>query len=61
MVKSELDKCILNNQKNEQKLEFYEEQFNLFKSSNDNYQKIIKELKEQNDQLTLSLTEKQKK
>ena len=61
MVKSELDKCILNNQKNEQKLEFYEEQFNLFKSSNDNYQKIIKELKEQNDQLTLSLTEMQKK
>ncbi len=61
MVKSELDKCILNNQKNEQKLEFYEEQFNLFKSSNDNYQKIIKELKEQNDQLNLGLTEMQKK
>ena len=61
MVKSELDKCILNNQKNEQKLEFYEEQFNLFKSSNDNYQKIIKELKEQNDQLNLGLTELQKK
>ena len=37
MIKSELDKAELNNQKNEQKLEYYEEQFNLFKSSNDNY------------------------
>ena len=60
MVKSELDKCILNNQKNEQKLEFYEEQFNLFKSSNDNYQKIIKDLKEQNNQLNLNLEEIEK-
>ena len=45
-VKSELDKSNLNNQKNEQKIAFYEEQLNLYKTNNDNYQKIIKELKE---------------
>ena len=60
MIKSQLDKSLLNIQKNEQKLEFYEEQFNLFKSSNDNYQKIIKELKEQNNQLNLNLEEIEK-
>ena len=49
-VKSELDKNLLINQKNEQKLEFYEEQFKLYKSSNENYQKIIEELKEQINQ-----------
>ena len=60
MIKTELDKCLLTNQKNEQKLEYYEEQFNLFKTSNDNYQQIIKELKEQNQQLNLNLIEQQK-
>ena len=60
LVKTELDKCLLTNQKNEQKLEYYEEQFNLFKSSNENYQKIIKELKEQNQQLNLNIIEIQK-
>ena len=60
MIKTELDKCLLTNQKNEQKLEYYEEQFNLFKTSNDNYQQIIKELKEQNKQLNLNLIEQQK-
>ena len=50
-IKTELDKAILNNQKNEQKLIFYEEQFNLYKSSNENYQKIIKELKDQNEKI----------
>ena len=59
-VKSELDKNLLLNQKNEQKLEFYEEQFNLYKTSNENYQKIIEELKEQINQLNLNLTEMQK-
>ena len=39
MVKQQLDKCFLNKQKNEQNLEYYKEKFNLFKSSNDNYQK----------------------
>ena len=46
-VKAELDKTVLNNKKNEQKISFYEEQFNLYKTNNDNYQKIIKELKEE--------------
>ena len=59
-VKSELDKNLLINQKNEQKLEFYEEQFNLYKASNENYQKIIEELKGQISQLNLNLTEIQK-
>jgi len=56
-VKSELDKAVLENQKNEQKILFYEEQFNLYKVNNENYQKIIKELKDQNDQLNISLTQ----
>ena len=60
MVKSQLDKSILNNKKNEQKLEYYEEQFNLFKTSNDNYQKIISELREQNNQLNVNLVEMEK-
>ena len=60
MIKAELDKSILNNQKNEQKLEYYEEQFNLFKTSNDNYQNIIKELKDHNSQLNLNLDELEK-
>ena len=59
-VKSQLDKILLLNQKNEQKLEFYEEQFNLYKTSNENYQKIIEELKAQIDQLNNSIIETQK-
>ena len=55
-IKSELDKSILNNQKNEQKLVFYEEQFNLFKNNNENYQKIIQELKSQNEQLNANFS-----
>ena len=57
MVKAELDKNLLINQKNEQKIQFYEEQFNLFKTSNENYQKIINEIKEQNKQLNSNLIE----
>ena len=57
MVKAELDKNLLLNQKNEQKIHFYEEQFNLFKTSNENYQKIINEIKEQNKQLNSNLVE----
>ena len=60
MIKTELDKSLLTNQKNEQKLEYYEEQFKLFKSSNENYQKIINELKDQNDKLNTNLIEMQK-
>ena len=59
-VKAELDRNILNNKKNEQKISFYEEQFNLYKANNDNYQKIIKELKEEIEQLNISLNEAEK-
>ena len=59
-VKAELDKSILNNKKNEQKISFYEEQFNLYKTNNDNYQKIIKELKEEIEQLNINLNEAEK-
>ena len=55
-IKTELDKSNLINQKNEQKMAFYEEQLKLFKNNNDNYQKIIKELREQNKQLNLNMT-----
>ena len=55
-IKSQLDKQIMNNKKNEQKLLYYEEQCNLFKSNNDNYQKIIEELKQQNYQLNANLS-----
>ena len=59
-VKSKLDKALINNQKNEQKLNYYEEQFNLYKTSNENYQNIIKELKEQINQLNLNMNQLQK-
>ena len=59
-VKSQLDKAVILNQKNEQKLKFYEEQFNLYKTANENYQKIIKELKEQIEQLNNNVQELQK-
>jgi len=59
-VKNELDKALITNEKNEKKLEFYEEQFNLYKTSNENYQKIIDELKAQISQLNSNITEIQK-
>ena len=59
-VKSQLDKTLLINEKNEQKINFYEEQFRLYKASNENYQKVIQELKEQIEQLNNNLTEMQK-
>ena len=54
-IKTELEKSILINQKNLQKMAFYEEQLKLFKSNNDNYQKIIMELKQHNEQLNMNL------
>ena len=54
-IKAELEKTILINQKNVQKMSFYEEQLKLFKSNNDNYQKIIMELKQHNEQLNMNL------
>ena len=60
MIKAELDKAVLINQKNEQKLVFYEEQFNLYKTNNENYQKIIQELKDQIEKLNLNLVQMEK-
>lgn len=56
LIKAELDKAVLSNQKNEQKIVFYEEQFSLYKANNENYQKIIQELKSQNEQLNINYT-----
>ena len=51
--KIEENKSII--QKNEQKINFYENQFALFKNNNENYQKIINELKNQNEKLNINL------
>ena len=59
-VKSQLDKALILNQKNEQKLQFFQEQFTLYKTSNENYQKITQELKEQIDQLNNNISDLQK-
>ena len=56
LIKSQLDKTMLSNKKNEQRIGYYEEQLNLFKNNNDNYQKMIQELKDQNSQLNTNLT-----
>ena len=55
IMKSQLDKTILNSKKNEQKILYYEEQLKLFKSNNANYQNIIQDLKDQNQQLNLNI------
>ena len=55
-IKKEYDKSMANYKKMEQKMKLYEDQLNLFKSNNENYQKIIKELKQQNDILKLNMT-----
>lgn len=60
LIKAELDKAVLSNQKNEQKIVFYEEQFSLYKANNENYQKIIQELKDQIEQLNLNLAQMEK-
>ena len=58
-LKSKIEEYKINIQKNEQKNKFYEEQFNLFKNNNENYQKIIYELKSQNDKLNSNLIKMQ--
>ena len=55
LYKSKIEDYKLIIQKNEQKIKFYEDQFNLFKNNNENYQKIINELKSQNDKLTMNM------
>ena len=59
-VKSQLDKALIDIQKKEQKLEYFEDQFTLYKNSNENYQKIIGELKAQIDELKNNIIEQQK-
>ena len=54
-IKNEYDKSMANFRKMEQKMKLYEDQLSLFKSNNENYQKIIKELKQQNEQLNLNM------
>lgn len=55
-IKNEYDKSMVNYKKMEQKMKLYEDQLSLFKSNNENYQKIIKELKQQNELLNLNMT-----
>ena len=56
-MKMQLDKSLLNVEKNEQKIGYYEEQLKLFQNNNENYQKIIRDLKEQNDQLNSNINQ----
>ena len=56
-IKSQLDKIILNKNKNEQKIKYYEEQLDYYKNINENYKKIIDELKEQNQKLNLNMNQ----
>jgi hypothetical protein len=51
LLKSHINQLEDNNKKSAQKIKFYEEQFCLFKNNSDNYQKIINELKLQNEKL----------
>ena len=55
LMKAEYDKSMINLSKLQQKIKLYEDQLNLFKSNNENYQKIIRELKLQNEQLNKNL------
>ena len=51
LLKSHINQLEDYNKKSAQKIKFYEEQFCLFKNNSDNYQKIINELKLQNEKL----------
>ena len=51
LLKSHINQLEDYNKKSAQKIKFYEEQFGLFKNNSDNYQKIINELKLQNEKL----------
>ena len=46
-IKCQLDNLILTKNKNEQKIKYFEEQLDYYKTNNENYKKIIEELKEQ--------------
>ena len=54
-LKSEINQLNLGAIKNEQKINYYEEQFNLYKNKDDNNRKIINELKFQNEKMKLNM------
>ena len=54
-LKSEINQLKLGAIKNEQKINYYEEQFNLYKNKDDNNRKIINELKFQNEKMKLNM------
>ena len=56
-IKSQLDLLIANKNKNEQKMQYYEEQLEYYKCNNDNYKKIVDELKEQNQKLNINMNQ----
>ena len=56
-MRIEYDKSITNFEKMKQKIKLYEDQINLIKKNNENYQKIIKELKVQNEQLNINFNQ----
>ena len=60
-LKTENEKLCSVNENNQQKINFYEEQFNIMQSNNENYLKMIKELKEQNQQLNLLILQNNQK
>ena len=50
-LKSKINNLELSAKNNEEKIKFYEEQFNIFKNNIENYKRIINELKSQNEKL----------
>ena len=55
-LKSQINQLKISAIKNEQKINFYEEQFNSYKNKDDNYRKIINELKVQNEKMKLNMS-----
>ena len=56
-IKTQLNNLILNKNKNEQKIKYFEEQLEYYKTNNENYKNIINELKEQNQRLNSNMNQ----
>ena len=56
-IKTQLNNLILNKNKNEQKIKYFEEQLEYYKTNNENYKNIINELKEQNQKLNSNMNQ----
>ena len=56
-IKTQLNNLILNKNKNEQKIKYIEEQLEYYKTNNENYKKIINELKEHNQRLNSNINQ----